>query len=91
MRKEATMSDDLTMQQQQPELPIIIIESDDEPAVAPARANQPRRGKRWLRCLAIVAGIVALLLLGYHLYRHTYGIGIIASCTSAQNIALDFS
>ena len=82
------MSDDRTLQQQQqPEVPIIIIERDDEPQKGPA--TQPERKKPWLRRLAIAAGIagaVVVLLVGYHLYRHAYGIGIAVSCTPAQNI-----
>jgi hypothetical protein len=82
------MSDDRTLQQQQqPEVPIIIIERDDEPQKGPA--TQPERKKPWLRPLAIAAGIagaVVVLLVGYHLYRHAYGIGITVSCTPAQNI-----
>lgn len=71
---------------QQPEVPVIIIERDDEQTNVPAVL--PDRKKKWLRRIIVAFAAVALLLVllaGYKLYRY-YNIGIPVSTTPAENI-----
>ncbi len=79
------MSDE-RLELQHPEVPIIIIERDDEPTNDAAVC--PKRKWKWLHILAVAAITCALLTAlaaGYELFRY-YNIGIPVSTTPAQNI-----
>lgn len=72
---------------QHPEVPIIIIERDDEP-ISNAVATSPSKKRVWLRRLLMAAAIIAVivaLFAGYKLYNY-YNIGLPVSTTPEQNI-----
>lgn len=77
---------DLRTEKQRPEVPVIIIERDDEETKTVD--VRPSRKKIWLRrvkmCLVTIACLLALFT-GYKLYRYNH-IGIPVSTTPAQNI-----
>ena len=76
---------------QHPEVPIIIIERDDEQPIVAAGSNvevKPRR-RQWLQWLLMAIAVLALvigLLAGYHYWRYYYHIGVPISTTPAENI-----
>ena len=78
---------DKRIEQQHPEVPIIIIERDDEP-MGNVTTSSDRR-KRWLRkalWAALVVALVICVIAGYKLYNYYYNVGISVSTTPAQNI-----
>lgn len=84
MRKETTMSEE---KMQHPEVPIIIIERDEEPQVNTAAAH-PNKKKVWMRRIITAAALIALMLApfaGYKLYKY-YHVGLPISTTPKQNI-----
>ena len=71
---------------QHPEVPVIIIERDEE--LTNDVAILPHSGRKWLLKFTIAAIVCALfiaMVVGYKLYRY-YDIGIPVSMTPAQNI-----
>ena len=76
---------------QHPEVPIIIIERDDEQPIVAAGSNvevKPRR-RQWLQWLLMAIAVLSLvigLLAGYHYWRYYYHIGVPISTTPAENI-----
>lgn len=72
-----------------PEVPVIIIESDDEPMNAVTTPPvQPQRRLSWLQVAGfavLVAALLAALFAGYKLYNY-YHIGIPVSTTPSENI-----
>lgn len=79
-----------SIEEQQSETPIIIIERDDEqqPAETVKPDVKPRR--RWLWMLGTVLAsmlAVALLFGGYKLWRYYYHFGVPVSCSPKENIA----
>lgn len=84
MRKETTMSEE---KMQHPEVPIIVIERDEEPQVKTAAAH-PNKKKVWMRRIITAAALIALMLApfaGYKLYKY-YHVGLPISTTPKQNI-----
>ena len=77
---------------QKPEIPVIIIERDDQPqatssvttVVAPSRKQ--KWTKRFLALLAVGCLMVAILA-GYYFWNYYYNIGIPVSVSPEQNIA----
>ena len=78
---------------QKPEVPIIIIERDDEPqaketaskVVAPALSWK----RKWLkRIIALIAALCCMIAVavGYYLWNYYYNIGVPVSVTPEQNI-----
>ena len=81
--------DDINMQK--PEVPIIIIERDDEPQPREVvtKVVAPSRKQKWLkRFLALVAVgcLMVAVLAGYYLWNYYYNIGVTVSVTPEQNI-----
>ena len=77
------MSEDIL---QHPEIPIIVIEHDDEQNEAVV--TRPTK-RKWLRRLALAVCallLLALLLAGYKWFHYYYRIGIPVSTSPAQNI-----
>lgn len=76
---------------QHPEVPIIIIERDDEQTIVATGSNvevKPRR-RQWLQWLLMAIAVLSLvigLLAGYHYWRYYYHIGVPISTTPAENI-----
>ena len=76
---------------QHPEVPIIIIERDDEQPIVAAGSNvevKPRR-RQWLQWLLMAIAVLSLvigLLAGYHYWRYYCHIGVPISTTPAENI-----
>ena len=76
---------------QKPEVPIIIIERDDQPqatesvtkVIAPSRK---KKWAKWLFSLIAVVGCVTALFAGYKLWNYYYNIGVSVSTTPDQNI-----
>ena len=82
------MSDERTEQQQHPEVPIIIIERDDEPKNSvPTLSARTARLPRSLKWAALFVALAGVLLAGYCLYDHYYyNIGVPISTSPSQNI-----
>lgn len=79
------------LNKQKPEVPVIIIERDEQPQSngVVANASAPSRMKKWLkRFLALLAigCMMAAILWGYHLWNYYYNIGVPVSVTPNQNI-----
>lgn len=76
------------VKEQHPEVPIIIIERDDEPVKKTIVDGRPGRIRAWLRRIAMVVAIVVIivaLFAGYKIYNY-YNIGLPVSTTLEQNI-----
>jgi hypothetical protein len=81
--------DDVNMQK--PEVPIIIIERDEQPQSKEivTKVVTPSRKQKWLkRLLAMVAVgcLMIAVLAGYYLWNYYYNIGVPVSVTPEQNI-----
>ena len=79
------MSED--MMRQHPEVPIIVIEHDDDQNVGDGRQRAGSR-RRWLYVAGAVLGAIVLALAAVEAYRlwRAYRVGIDISTTPAQNI-----
>ena len=81
--------DDINIQK--PEVPIIIIERDEQPQPREVltKVVAPSRKQKWLkRFLALVAVgcLMVAVLAGYYLWNYHYNIGVSVSVTPEQNI-----
>ena len=81
--------DELNMQK--PEVPIIIIERDEQPQVRKSvtKVVAPSRKQKWLkRFLALIAVgcLMVAILAGYYFWNYYYNIGVSISVTPEQNI-----
>ena len=81
--------DDINMQK--PEVPIIIIERDEQPQAkeSVAKVIAPSKKQKWLkRFLALIAVgcLMIAVLAGYYFWNYYYNIGISVSVTPEQNI-----
>ena len=81
--------DDINIQK--PEVPIIIIERDEQPQPREvvSKVVAPSRKQKWLkRFLALVAVgcLMVAVLAGYYLWNYYYNIGVSVSVTPEQNI-----
>ena len=81
--------DDINMQK--PEVPIIIIERDEQPQTRESvtKVVAPSRKRKWLkRLLALVAigCVMVAILAGYYFWNYYYNIGISISVSPKQNI-----
>ena len=81
---------DLEDQNREPEIPVFIIERDEEKAsTSPAGVSPENKRKKWLlrilKALAVVL-IVALTLAAYKTWNYYYNIGVPVSTTSKENI-----
>ena len=76
---------------QKPEVPVIIIERDDQPQTKESvkRVVGPSRKQKWLkRILALLAVgcLMVAILAGYYFWNYYYNIGVPVSVTPEQNI-----
>jgi hypothetical protein len=81
--------DELNMQK--PEVPIIIIERDEQPQAKESvtKVVAPSRKQKWLkRFLALIAVgcLMVAILAGYYFWNYYYNIGVSVSVTPEQNI-----
>jgi hypothetical protein len=81
--------DDINMQK--PEVPIIIIERDEQPQAKESvvKVVAPSWKRKWLkRTLALVVIVLSVIaiLAGYYLWNYYYNIGVSVSVTPEQNI-----
>lgn len=81
--------DDINMQK--PEVPIIIIERDEQPQAKEivTKVVAPSKKQKWLkRFLALVAigCLMVAVLVGYYFWNYYYNIGVPVSVTPEQNI-----
>ena len=81
--------DDMNMQK--PEVPIIIIERDEQPQPKESvtKVVAPSRKRKWLKRLLALVAVVCLMvavLAGYYFWNYYYNIGIPVSVTPEQNI-----
>ena len=88
MRKGQTM-DDINMQK--PEVPIIIIERDEQPQSKEivTKVVSPSIKQKWLKrffALAAIGCMMVAALAGYYLWNYYYNIGVSVSVTPEQNI-----
>ena len=79
------------LNKQKPEVPIIIIERDEQPQPREVvtKAVAPSRKQKWLkRFLALVAigCLMVAILVGYYFWNYYYNIGVSVSVTPEQNI-----
>ena len=79
------------LNKQKPEVPIIIIERDEQPQPQEVvtKAVAPSRKQKWLkRFLALVAigCLMVAILVGYYFWNYYYNIGVSVSVTPEQNI-----
>ena len=79
------------LNKQKPEVPIIIIERDEQPQPQEVvtKAVAPSRKQKWLkRILALVAigCLMVAILAGYYFWNYNYNIGVSVSVTPEQNI-----
>ena len=79
------------LNKQKPEVPIIIIERDEQPQPQEVvtKAVAPSRKQKWLkRFLALVAigCLMVAILVGYYFWNYNYNIGVSVSVTPEQNI-----
>ncbi len=77
---------------QKPEVPVIIIERDDQPQTTSSvtRVVAPSWKRKWLKrilALLTVGCLMAAILAGYYLWNYYYNIGIPVSVTPEKNIA----
>ena len=71
---------------QHPEVPVIIIERDDEPIVPTGNRPKKRRWLGWLSMAACTLLMLALLLAGYKWIGYYYFIGVPVSTSPKENI-----
>ena len=81
--------DDINMQK--PEVPVIIIERDEQPQPKESvtKVVAPSWKRKWLkRILAFIAALccMAVVFVGYQLWNYYYNIGVSVSVTPEQNI-----
>ena len=81
--------DDINMQK--PEVPIIIIERDEQPQSKEivTKVVAPSRKQKWLKrflALAAIGCMMVAALAGYYLWNYYYNIGVSVSVTPEQNI-----
>jgi hypothetical protein len=81
--------DDINMQK--PEVPIIIIERDEQPQPKEVvtKVVSPSIKKKWLKrffALAAIGCMMVAALAGYYLWNYYYNIGVSVSVTPEQNI-----
>ena len=81
--------DDINMQK--PEVPIIIIERDEQPQAKESvtKVVAPSKKQKWLkRFLALIAVgcLMVAILAGYYFWNYYYNIGVSVSVTPEQNI-----
>ena len=79
------------LNKQKPEVPIIIIERDEQPQPREVvtKAVAPSKKQKWLkRFLALVAigCLMVAILVGYYFWNYYYNIGVSVSVTPEQNI-----
>ena len=79
------------LNKQKPEVPIIIIERDEQPQPREVvtKAVAPSRKQKWLKLfLALVAigCLMVAILAGYYFWNYYYNIGVSVSVTPEQNI-----
>ena len=79
------------LNKQKPEVPIIIIERDEQPRPTEVvtKVVAPSKKRKWLkRFLALVAigCLMVAILAGYYLWNYYYNIGVSVSVTPEQNI-----
>lgn len=76
---------------QKPEVPVIIIERDDEPLARETTTNivVPSWKRKWLkRIIALIATLCCMMAVavGYYFWNYYYNIGVPVSVTPEQNI-----
>ena len=76
---------------QKPEVPVIIIERDEQPQPKEivTEATAPSRKRKWLKRILAFAAIGCMMvavLAGYYLWNYYYNIGVPVSVTPKQNI-----
>ena len=81
--------DDINMQK--PEVPIIIIERDEQPQAKESvtKVIAPSKKQKWLKrflALIVVGCLMIAVLAGYYFWNYYYNIGISVSVTPEQNI-----
>lgn len=79
------------LNKQKPEVPIIIIERDEQPQAKESvtKVVAPSRKQKWLkRFLALIAVgcLMVAILAGYYFWNYYYNIGVSVSVTPEQNI-----
>ena len=88
MRKGTTM-DDINMQK--PEVPIIIIERDEQPQSQEivTKVIAPSKKQKWLKrflAFAAVGCMIVAAIVGYYFWNYYYNIGVSVSVSPEQNI-----
>ena len=88
MRKGQTM-DDINMQK--PEVPIIIIERDEQPQSKEivTKVVAPSKKQKWLKrflAFAVVGCMIVAAITGYYFWNYYYNIGVSVSVSPEQNI-----
>ena len=81
--------DDINMQK--PEVPIIIIERDEQPQSKEivTRVVAPSRRQKWIKRLLSLIGVgccMVAVAVGYYIWNYYYNIGVSVSVTPEQNI-----
>ena len=81
--------DDINMQK--PEVPIIIIERDEQPQSKEivAKVVAPSKKQKWLKrflAFAVVGCMIVAAIAGYYFWNYYYNIGVSVSVTPEQNI-----
>jgi hypothetical protein len=81
--------DDINMQK--PEVPIIIIERDEQPQSKEivTRVVAPSKKQKWLKrilAFAVVGCMIAAAIAGYYFWNYYYNIGVSVSVSPEQNI-----
>ena len=79
------------LNKQKPEVPIIIIERDEQPQPREVvtKAVSPSRKQKWLKrflALVTIGCLMVAILAGYYFWNYYYNIGVSVSVTPEQNI-----
>lgn len=79
------------MNMQKPEVPIIIIERDEQPQPKEVvtKVVAPSRKRKWLKrllALAAIGCVMVAVLAGYRLWNYYYNLGVSVSVTPKQNV-----
>ena len=79
------------LNKQKPEVPIIIIERDEQPQPKEVvtKVVAPSRQQKWLKRLlglVTIGCVMVAVLVGYYLWNYYYNIGVSVSVTPEQNI-----